>query len=227
MTSTADTLADALERFQLVVPQERVPMLDRYCRLLWEWNNKLNLTRHTTFEKFVSRDVCDSQQLAALLEPGEHVLDVGSGGGVPGMVLAILRPDLEVSLSECIGKKARALDAMIGELGLEVPVYPCRAEEVLLDMRFDAVVARAVGPLAKMLKWFEPHWDSMGRLLVVKGPKWVEERGEARHLGLMKKLNLRRAARYPLFGTDSKSVILKIWPVPPGEELESADHDDD
>jgi 16S rRNA G527 N7-methylase RsmG len=68
--------------------------LDNYRRQLWAWNERLNLTRHTTLEKFVSRDVVDSHQLSNLLQRGERVLDVGTGGGVPGVVLAILRPDL-------------------------------------------------------------------------------------------------------------------------------------
>ena len=63
-----------------------------------------------------------------------------------------------------------------------------------------------------MLKWFQPHWGSIGRLLSVKGPKWVEERGEARHRGLLQNVALRRAAVYTTPGTDAENVILKIWP---------------
>ena len=98
----------------------QVELLDRYRRLLWEWNEKMNLTRHTTMEKFVTRDVVDSLQLAQLLEQGERVLDVGTGGGVPGVILAIVRPDLKVSLCESTQKKARAVEEMVAELGLPV-----------------------------------------------------------------------------------------------------------
>jgi len=56
--------------------------LERYATRLWDWNTRLNLTRHTTYEKFVSRDLIDSLQLSQLLEPDERVLDVGTGGGV-------------------------------------------------------------------------------------------------------------------------------------------------
>jgi len=83
---------------------------------------------------------------------------------------------------------------------------------VLEDFRFDAVVARAVGSLRKVLTWLAPHWASIGRLLLIKGPQWVAERGEARHYGLMHKLELRRAAHYPMSGRDSESVILEIRP---------------
>ncbi len=210
--ATPETLADALVAHGLQLPADQTARLDRYCRLLWEWNEKMNLTRHTDYEKFVGRDVMDSWQLAAQLQAGEEVLDVGTGGGVPGVVLVILRPDLRVSLCESVGKKAKAVEAMVRELDLTVPVYASRAEKVLEEFRYDALVVRAVGPLWKMLRWFEPHWASFGRLLVVKGPAWPDERNEARHRGMLNKLELRRAASYPMPGTNSESVILKIWP---------------
>ena len=201
-----------LAKHQIVLDDAIVAQLNRYCDVLWDWNTKLNLTRHTNFEKFVGRDLTDSLHLADLVEPGEHVLDLGSGGGVPGIVLAILRPDVHVSLCESVLKKADALKAMCDELDLALPIYPSRAEDILEGLCFDVVTARAVGSLSKMLSWLAPHWNSIGRLLAFKGPRWVAERGEARHLGYFTKLNLRQAAQYDMPGTDSKSVILKIWP---------------
>src|SRR5258708_1126004 len=79
-----DTLIAALARPAIVFPAEQVAQLDRYCKLLWDWNEKINLTRHTTYEKFVTRDLADTLQLAGLVHPKEEILDVGSGGGVPG-----------------------------------------------------------------------------------------------------------------------------------------------
>ena len=189
----------------------RLELLDRYRRLLWSWNEKMNLTRHTTLEKFVSRDVVDSHQLAELLEPGERVLDVGTGGGVPGVVMAILRPDLAVSLSESTSKKARAVEAIVAELGLSTTVYACRAEEVLETATFDTLVGRAVASLRKVLSWLAPHWDAFDQLLLVKGPSWVEERGEARHRGLLHGLELRKASTYQARQTGAESVILRLW----------------
>lgn len=206
------TLTDALKSHQIELPPEQIEHLDQYCRLLWQVNEKLNLTRHTDYETFVGRDLVDSLQLAALIEESETVLDVGSGGGVPGIVLAILRPDLSVSLCESVGKKAQALNEMVSELNLPVSVCGARVEDVLQDFSFDVLVARAVGPLWKILKWLEPHWPSVGRLLAVKGPRWTEERGEARHRGLLRSLELRRAASYPMPDTDSESVVLKVSP---------------
>ena len=87
--------------------------------------------------------------LRKLLDRGERVLDVGTGGGVPGVLLAILRPDLRVSLCESTQKKAKAVEAIVGQMGLTVPVYACRAEEVLQVTTFDTLVARALAPLTR------------------------------------------------------------------------------
>lgn len=207
-----ESLADVLARRQIDLPADRLALLDRYCRLLWDWNEKINLTRHTDYEKFVARDVVDTLAIAKHLAPGERVLDVGSGGGVPGIVLAIVRPDLAATLSESVAKKARVLAEIVRELDLKIAAHHCRAEDVLAGQSFDTLVARAVAPLPKLLGWFEPYWGAFERLLAVKGPSWVEERHEAREQNLMKNLQLRKLETWPLPGTDSESVLLEIRP---------------
>lgn len=216
MTADSDTLPAALARHGLDLPDEQVAALDRYCRLLWEWNEKLNLTRHTSYEKFVGRDLVDTLQLAALLDAGERVLDVGTGGGVPGVALAIVRPDLEVALCDSVAKKAKAVADIVRRLELGVDVRHAPVQEVLERQSFDTLVARAVAPLSKLLTWLAPHWGSFNRLLVIKGPRWVEERNQARSEGLLRHLQIRRAASYPLPGTQSESVVLAIWPKETG-----------
>ncbi len=190
--------------------EEQIALLDRYREALWQKNEQLNLTRHTTLEKFVSRDLVDSLELAKLLKPKERILDVGTGGGVPGLILAICRPDLRVSVCESTQKKARAVQSIVEELQLPVQVFACRAEEVLQLKTFDTLVARAVAAMSKILFWVQPHWDAFDRLLLIKGPRWVEERGEARHRGLLKQLELRKVATYPTLGNDFESVILNV-----------------
>ena len=205
-----DTLAAALARHNIELTEEQTALLDRYRAALWDWNEKLNLTRHTTFEKFVGRDVVDSLAFAEFLETGERVLDVGTGGGVPGVILAIARPDLSVELCESVAKRAKAVGEILTEAGLTVPMHHARAEDLLEQQVFDVLVVRAVAPLAKLLTWFAPRWNSIGRLLVLKGPAWVEERGEARHLGLMHDVQLRKLAEYPLPGTENQSALLEL-----------------
>jgi 16S rRNA (guanine527-N7)-methyltransferase len=212
-TSTPpDSMAAALGRHSIDLPPEQVEMLDRYCRLLWDWNTKLNLTRHTDYEKFVARDVVDSLAFARHLEPSDRVLDVGTGGGVPGIVLSIVMPQLRMSLCESVAKKAKVVDQIVRDLGLKTPVHHGRAEELFDQHRFDTLVVRAVAPLPKLLTWFAPHWGSFDVLLAIKGPAWVDERQEARRLNLFANLQLRKLETWPLPGTNSESVLLEIRP---------------
>ena len=204
----------ALQSHSIELDESVAVPLEAYVRSLWSWNEQLNLTRHTTWDLFVGRDLRDCTQLAPLLKAGEEVLDLGSGNGIPGIPLAILRSDIEVALAESVAKRANALGEIIAELNLPLPVYGARGEDLLEDFRFTTVVARAVGSIAKFCRWVSPHWTNVDRLLLIKGPKWVDERGEARHLGLLKGLELRRIASYPLGDADdAEGVILQISPA--------------
>jgi len=210
-SSLVEAIAQSGVALGLEITPEQMELLDAYRQVLWDWNEKINLTRHTTFEKFVGRDLVDTIELSKLIERGDRVLDIGSGGGVPGLPLAILRPDLAVAVCDSVGKKARVLESMVGELELPVAVYPSRAEQVLEITTQGTLIARGVASLKKMLTWLGPHWEAFDRLLLIKGPAWVNERGEARHFGLLKGLDLRRVATYesPLVG---ESYILQVSP---------------
>jgi 16S rRNA (guanine527-N7)-methyltransferase len=118
---------------------------------------------------------------------------------------------VKVSLLDSVAKKSKIVEEIARELGLVTPVFTARVEDHLRAAKYSSIVARAVGPLEKMLRWVKPHWQRVGRLLAVKGPKWSEELLEAKRVGLMNNLHLREAARYPLAGTESESVILQIW----------------
>lgn len=200
------------------IAEDRWAILEAYCNLLWEWNGRMNLTRHTNFDLFARRDLLDSWHLANLLKPGEEVLDIGTGGGVPGVVLAILRPDLQLTLCDSVGKKAKAVESIVRALDLPIPVHPTHVQKVLDEFRYDSLVVRAVGPLMKLCVWLEDYWHTFGRLLAIKGPKWVEERGEARHHGYLKNIELRKADSYLMPDTHAESVILQLRKLRPGEK---------
>ncbi len=215
------TLSEALSHFEISLSKAKQERIDAYCQLLWEWNTRLNLTRHDTYDKFVGRDLRDTLALADILRPEERVLDVGTGGGVPGVLLGILRPDLKIELCDSTGKKAMAVGEIVRELRLDIPVWHAKAESVLADRakgtRFTSLTIRAVSRLMKLLQMVSPHWNIIDRLLLVKGPHWSEERGEARHYNMMTKLALRCLKTYPtpLFeaGTEEQtvdSVILQV-----------------
>lgn len=109
----AEVIAAEADRLGLDLPAAALPGLAAYASRLWAWNERLNLTRHTDAARFVARDVTDAAALCPHLAAGERLLDVGTGGGVPGVLLAVLRPDLKVELSDSVGKRARAVAAIV------------------------------------------------------------------------------------------------------------------
>lgn len=107
-----------------------------------------------------------------------QVLDVGSGGGFPGMVVAILRPDLEVTLLDATRKKVEFLSVAAREMGIPVTAVHGRAEELSrteLGASFDLVTARAVAPLERLVGWTVPFLRPGGLLYAIKGGRWQDE----------------------------------------------------
>ena len=211
----ARAIAAECDRLGLVVAPDAMPRLAAYAASLWSWNERLNLTRHVDASAFVSRDVADAAAIAPHLAQGERVLDVGTGGGVPGVILAILRPDLHVELCDSVAKKARAVGEIVREAGLALPVHAAAAQAIVAARpagsgRFDTLVVRAVAPLGKLLGWVGPVIDSFGRMLLVKGPRWEAERDDARFRGQTKRVLIRRVASWPIEGRDHETVLLEV-----------------
>lgn len=204
----------AIEKFGIHRPELDSPnvveKIQQYCVLLWQKNLQLNLTRHTDWQTFVARDLVDTLELSRLIKSRSEVLDVGSGGGVPGLLLAILRPDLEVSLTESVGKKARALAEFAESLDVEAQIYRQRAEHLLQDFRYDFTIARAVGSISKLCRLFDGLWLNVGELLATKGPNWVNEKTQAEAEGWLNQVEIEVAAQYPTPTTDWNSTILRI-----------------
>ena len=204
-------LTETIKSLDLPVPEESVcQQLSAYCDALWKANETVNLTRHTSYEKFVARDLVDTIEVSRLIPAGRKVLDMGSGGGVPGIVLAILRPDLDVTLSESVGKKAVALKAIAKEINLDAEIFNSRAEKLLEDFSFDYTTVRAVGAISKICTWLDEVWASAGKVLAIKGPNWKNEKNEASEKGLLKKIDIEVVAEYPSPGADWNSYILQL-----------------
>ena len=204
------SLAEAVEKVGLELESHIVERLEEYCHLLWDANQSVNLTRHSDYDTFASRDVMDSWQVSKLIPSESEVLDIGSGGGVPGIPLAIMRDDLQVHCVDSVGKKIGAIEQFVQQLELPVPIFHCRAEDLLQDLRFDYSIARAVGPMWKLGSWFAGNWIALGKLLAIKGPRYSEELEEAREKQVLLDAEVNIVARYLMPNSQIESVILEI-----------------
>ncbi len=157
-------------------PEQRA-LLDRYIELLLEKNAEVNLTAARDRRSLMQRHVGDALKLLDVPELGaaRSVLDLGTGGGLPGLPLAIACPDLEVILLDATSKKVAAVQGFIDTLGLENASAAWGRAEVMAHapewrQRFDLVVARAVAPLRTLLELAAPLCRPDGYVAAFKGP---------------------------------------------------------
>ncbi|MDR3274246.1 MAG: 16S rRNA (guanine(527)-N(7))-methyltransferase RsmG [Puniceicoccales bacterium] len=144
---------DAMARYYGEIPTDQVEKLCRYHLLISEWNTKVNLISRKDIENFWSKHIipCLSINKVVRFKPEASVVDVGTGGGLPGIPLAIANGGTNFTLVDSIGKKALAVDDMAKKLALKrVKVRNSRVEEVA--EKFDYIVARAVANLTDFLK---------------------------------------------------------------------------
>jgi len=126
------------------------------------------------------RHLVNCALLAEGLGTGEEVADVGSGAGLPGIVLAVCRPDLRLTLIEPLQRRSEFLREVVTDLALDVEVVRARAEELEGQRAFDSVVSRAVAPLPKLLAWCLPLVRPGGQVLAMKGASADRELADAR-----------------------------------------------
>jgi len=154
-----------------------IRQLQRFAAFLQEWNQKINLVSRKDVPYLWEHHLLPSLLVLHVVDfsPGESVLDIGSGGGFPGVPLKIARPDLQIVLVESIRKKARFLQDAIDHLGLGgITVVNERVEQLAgraeFRERFHTVTARAVADVATLYRWGAP--------LLVPGGRWVLWKGE-------------------------------------------------
>jgi 16S rRNA (guanine527-N7)-methyltransferase len=167
-------------RADRTLSEQQHAALGQYLDLLSAANEKMNLTRIVDRESAERLHIADALTLLAHLPKDPHrLVDVGSGGGVPGIPLAIVRPDVNVLLVESTQKKAAFLRETAEALKLSnVAVSEWRAEDVGLSNnreRFDVCTARAVGAMDMLVEWCLPLVKVGGKLLAMKGAKVTEE----------------------------------------------------
>jgi 16S rRNA (guanine527-N7)-methyltransferase len=152
---------------ELSPAQERA--LLAHLDLLDEWGARMNLTAIHDREQQLTKHVLDSLSIRPWLR-GERIADLGSGAGFPGIPLAIIEPERHFALIESTGKKCDFLRHVVAELALpNVEIVQSRAEAYRPPLRFGTVVARAVGPLADLVRRGGHLVAGGGRLLAMKG----------------------------------------------------------
>lgn len=172
----------AIERaageFKLVLSDLQVEQIQQYTRILWAWNDKVNLTAIRDPLEVLYRHFCESMFGAALL-PVENcrLADLGSGGGFPGLPLKIIRPDLQLFLVESNVKKATFLAEAIRELGLtDARVLVSRYEELGEEIApLDVVCSRALGDFSNFLAWAASPSVSARQALLWLGGRDLDE----------------------------------------------------
>lgn len=210
------------ELYQNEILGEKRELLEKFRLLLLEYNQKYNLTAILEEKDVYYKHFLDSAAGVDLFEKGGKVAEIGSGAGFPSMVLKILRPDLEFSLFESVGKKCEFLRAVVDNFGFTgVYIYNMRAEDAARDEkfreRFDFVTARAVARMNTLCEYCLPFVKVGGKFVAYKSGD-ITEINEAKNayktLG-GKLLGVKEYALPEGYGERVLAVVEKVKPTPP------------
>lgn len=155
---------------------ERLPLAEAYANWLADAGTVRGLIGPREVPRLWERHLLNCAVLGEAVAPGSTVCDLGSGAGLPGLVLAIARPDLRVMLVEPLLRRTTFLEEVVADLGLDrVEVVRGRAEDLHGRRTFDVVTSRAVAPLERLLRWSMPLVAPEGALLAMKGSSVDDE----------------------------------------------------
>ncbi len=187
-----EILKSGFEKLNIEVTEETLNKFEKYAELLREWNEKINLTAITEPKEIATKHFLDCSTLLLNCDLKGKVIDVGTGAGFPGLVLKILKPEIELYLLDSLNKRLLFLEEVIKELKLEgVTLIHSRAEDGGRDKnfreQFDFSVSRAVANLSTLSEYCLPFVKVGGKMVALKGPALSEEAENAK--GALNKLN--------------------------------------
>ena len=206
-------ISEGAVRWRLELGAEQLGLFARHARELLKWNAVTNLTAITDAEAIARNHFLDSLAPAGLIAQGSHLLDVGAGGGFPGLPLHVVVSDLHTTLIDAARKKVSFLRHVIRELALtRIRAVHARAEELALQpehaLRYDVILSRALGSLPLLVKVALPLLKPQGRLIALKGEvsrAEIENLRETAGAGLSFDL-----AHYSLAGMTSKRTLVVV-----------------
>ena len=173
-------LVSGVEALQLPLSERQFALLIDYLALLSKWNAVYNLTAVRDPMQMVTQHLLDSLAVIPAFTEAVNVLDVGAGGGLPGMVLAIwaleARPEMRISLIDTVHKKTAFLTQVKAELGLtNVSVHTGRVEQLHVKQKFELITSRAFADLSDFVNWSGHLLAEGGRFVAMKGVAPKEE----------------------------------------------------
>jgi 16S rRNA (guanine527-N7)-methyltransferase len=170
-----DLLVEGLHRMSLNLSDQMIDQLMAYLNLIEKWNRVYNLTAIRERDEMVKLHFLDSLSILNYVEM-EHVLDVGSGAGFPGIVLAITKPELKVTVMDSVNKKTTFMQQVKSELSLtNLNVVNARVEEYQPTILFDGVITRAFSSIQNMLLMTQHTLQKNGAWLAMKSKDVKEE----------------------------------------------------
>ena len=168
-------LSDGIDEMDLPLWAAQREQLMDYLALMAKWNGVYNLTSLRDPLQMVTHHLLDSLAAVSAFQDAKNVLDVGAGGGLPGIVLAIARPDMQVSLIDTVHKKTAFLTQVKAELGLtNVTVYTMKVQDLKAGP-FDTITSRAFADLSDFVNWSGHLLAEGGRFIALKGTAPPEE----------------------------------------------------
>jgi 16S rRNA (guanine527-N7)-methyltransferase len=173
----AQLLKNGLTDLRLELTESQQEQLLDYLALLHKWNHVYNLTSVRDPVQMMTLHLLDSLAAVPAFADAKNVLDVGAGGGLPGIVLAIARPDMKVAMIDTVHKKTAFLTQVKVELGLaNVTVYTKKVQELQVKQPFDVITSRAFADLSDFIEWSQHLLAEGGRFIALKGTAPEDER---------------------------------------------------
>jgi 16S rRNA (guanine527-N7)-methyltransferase len=169
-------LLQGCEQLQLSLSDEKIDKMLDYLALLLKWNSVYNLTSVRDPKDMLRQHLLDSLSAVHAFTEARNILDVGSGGGLPGIVLAICYPQTPLAMIDTVSKKTAFLTQVKAELGLvNVTVYTARVETLKVEQPFDVITSRAFSELSNFINWSQHLLAEGGQYIAMKGQAPAQE----------------------------------------------------